>query len=158
MIDPRCLVRAFVALSLAVLASACGGDSAKGGGTAARSYPPAVVESMNRAVGLMGKFEFEQAAGAFAALAKEPQAPAEATLNLAIATLNQSREGAQEDALVRLREFLKSDPPRELALRARYCIALCELYLGRAAEAVPHFVEIADAKGADAYAQYFAGQ
>ena len=82
---------------------------------------------MNRAVGLMGRFEFEEAATAFTAIAGAPDAPDEARLNLAIATLNQSREGAQDDAINQLRAFLQSKPPRELELRARYCIALCEL-------------------------------
>lgn len=164
MTDSRCLACAFavrtcVALILASLMSACGGDSGgDAGSTATRAYPAEVVEKMNRAAGLMGKFEFEQAATAFAVIAQDPKAPAEAALNLAIATLNQSTDGAQDDALVRLRALLKTDPPRDLAVRARYCIALCELYLGRAAEAVPHFVAVAEGRGVDAYAQYFAGQ
>ena len=156
----RTLSGLFVAAACA-LAGGCSGDDARtqqSAGASARSHSPETVASMNRAVGLMGRFEFEEAATAFTAIARAPDAPDEARLNLAIATLNQSREGAQDDAINQLRAFLQSKPPRELELRARYCIALCELYLGRAAEAVPHFLEVAEARSTDPHACYFAGQ
>ena len=154
---------AFWSLLPAVVAAAallsCGeGGKPPASASAKPAHSPATVEAMNRAVGLMGKFEFEAAASAFEAMAKAPDAPVEARLNLAIATLNQSRDGAQERAIESLRAILKEDPPKPVAMRARYCLALCELYLGRPAEAAPHFVEVASAEGTDAYAQYFAAQ
>ena len=113
---------------------------------------------MNRAAGIMGKFEFEDAAKAFEAITAASGAPVEARLNRAIATLNQSRDGAQDTALVELKAFLAANPPAPLALRAKYCMGLCELYLGRAAQAEPLFSEAADARPGDPYAQYFAAQ
>lgn len=149
-----------VAGLVAVACGGCGGSESGGPerSAASRTFAPEVVSDMNRAVGLMGRFEFEAAAAAFERLSTAPDAPAEARLNLAIATLNQSREGAQEAAIAQLRALLQSEPGRDLALRARYCLGLCELYLGRAAEAVPHFLEVAEARGTDAHACYFAGQ
>ncbi len=158
---------------LSALPLACGGDkgatpqpsqqSSSKAAAAAPTYDAATIAAMNHAYGLMGKFEFEAAAAEFDAIARKAGAPPEATLDRAIATMNQSRDGAQEQAIAMLREFVKANaskdqPAKDLVLRARYAIALCDLYLGRAAEAAPAFVEIAQARGADAYAQYFAGQ
>ncbi|MFZ4750216.1 MAG: FG-GAP-like repeat-containing protein [Phycisphaerales bacterium] len=135
-------------------------DATRGraGAPAAPVLDPALTEAVNRGVGLMGKFEFAQAAELFGALAAAHPAVPLLRLNHAIATLNQSRDGAQDEAAAALRTLIQSSPPAEIAVRARYCLALCELYLGRAAEAVPHFVAVAESRGADAYAQYFAGQ
>ena len=147
---------------LAALPPSCGGDDTPGGGAvsapAAPALDPALTEAVNRGVGLMGRFEFAQAAELFASLAAAHPAVPLLRLNHAIATLNQSRDGAQDEASAALRALIQSNPPADTALRARYCLALCELYLGRAAESVPHFVAVAEARGADAYAQYFAGQ
>lgn len=118
----------------------------------------AMTTAMNRAIGEMGRFEFDRAGKEFAAITALPSAPLEAELGRAIATLNQSQEGAQDEALVQLGAFLAKNPSKDLALRARYCQGLCLLYLGRAGEAVAAFVPVAEARGGDAYAQYFAGQ
>jgi len=153
------LAAAILAVALPAALAGCGdGAPAQREGVSRPAHPPATVEAMNLAVGLMGKFEFEAAARAFGELAAAPGAPIEARLNAAIATLNQSREGAQEEAITSLRAILKDNPPAPIARRARYCLALSELYLGRPAEAAPHFTEVAATEGADAYAQYFAAQ
>ncbi len=147
------------AVLLAVALHACSGSDSQGGARRAEPrYPAEMVEAVNRAVGLMGRFEFEEAAGEFRAISSQPDAPAEARLNLAIAVLNQSREGAQDEAMEILRALLASKPDDDIALRARYCLGLCELYLGNAPEAVPQFVAVAEARGTDPCAQYFAGQ
>ncbi|MFZ9914597.1 MAG: FG-GAP-like repeat-containing protein [Phycisphaerales bacterium] len=118
----------------------------------------ATVAELNKAVGLMGRFEFEAAAEAFAAVAARTGAPVEAALGRAIATLNQSRDGAQDEALAQLGAIIAAKPSRDLELRARYCQGLCFLYLGRAGEAVAAFLPVAEARGADAYASYFTAQ
>ena len=160
MIAPR-VAPALVALSLLLAGCGGGGDSpsAPDAGAAPESqHSSETVAAMNRAAGVMGKFDFEEAAKAFDAIVQAPGAPLEARLNRAIATLNQSREGAQDSALAELTAFLAADPPAPLALRAKYCMGLCELYLGRAALAEPLFSEAADARANDPYAQYFAAQ
>jgi tetratricopeptide (TPR) repeat protein len=126
--------------------------------SSAEPLDAALAAEFNRAVGMMGRFEFEQAAAEFARIAKLPNAPREVALGHAIAILNQSREGAQDEALALLGEFLKTNPPKDLALRARYCQGLCLLYLGKPAEALTAFLPVAEARGEDAYAQYFTGQ
>lgn len=154
----RALAVCAVATALALVG--CNGDSGSGDGTGDVSpeVDPAVARDLNRAVGLMGRFEFEPAAAEFARIAALPGAPREAALGHAIAVLNQSREGAQDEALALLGVFLSTNPPKELALRARYCQGLCLLYLGKPAEALAAFQPVAEARGEDAYALYFTAQ
>ncbi len=118
--------------------------------------PP--LETMNHAVGLMGRFEFERAQAEFARIAAAPNAPAEAQLNHAIATLNQSHEGAQDEALALLDALLRSKPTSEIAQRAQYCQGVCLLYLGRAKEAQAMLLPLAQAQSSDAYTCYLAAQ
>lgn len=118
----------------------------------------ATIALLNEAAGLMGRFEFEAAAAKYAEAIALPARPAEAVLGQAIATLNQSREGAQDEALAMLGAFLKEKPPKELELRARYCMGLCLLYLGKPAEAATAFVPVAEARSTDPDALYFAAQ
>ncbi|MEY5061308.1 MAG: hypothetical protein RIS45_1229 [Planctomycetota bacterium] len=145
-------------IATSMLLAGCGKEGTSSTAAPAATHAPETVAAMNRAVGLMGRFDFEDAAKAFDLIAKAPKSPPEALLNRAIATLNQSREGAQDAALAELAAFLAANPPAPLALRAKYCVGLCELYLGRAALAEPLFAEAADARAADPYAQYFAAQ
>ncbi len=118
----------------------------------------ATIALLNEAAGLMGRFEFEAAAAKYAEAIALPARPAEAVLGQAIATLNQSREGAQDEALAMLGAFLKEKPSKELELRARYCMGLCLLYLGKPAEAATAFVPVAEARSTDPDALYFAAQ
>ncbi len=119
---------------------------------------PQTRDTMNHAVGLMGRFDFDGAQAEFARIAATPNAPIEAALDHAIATLNQSSEGAQEQALVLLEAILKSKPTGEIAQRAQYCRGLCLLYLGRAKEAQAVLLPVAQARPTDSYACYFAAQ
>jgi tetratricopeptide (TPR) repeat protein len=153
------------ALALGVFfLSACDGGSNDGDDAfesalgSAGEIDPAVARELNHAVGLMGRFEFEQAAAEMARIAAAPGAPREAALGHAIAVLNQSRDGAQDEALELLGKFIATNPPKDLVLRARYCQGLCLLYLGRAGEALAAFLPVAEARGEDAYAQYFTAQ
>jgi tetratricopeptide (TPR) repeat protein len=153
------LVRVVVAfLGVSVLLSCKKESPAASSGSPLVSYDDATMSLLNDAKGLMGRFEFEAAAAKYAEALALPSKPPEAALGRAIATLNQSREGAQDEALVMLGEFLATKPPRDLELRARYCQGLCFLYLGRAGEAVAAFTPVAEARSTDAYALYFAAQ
>src|SRR5687768_804020 len=69
--------------------------------TPREAVTPELVEQNNRAVGLMGQFNFNAAVDAFAAIeASAPDWP-EARLNLAIALMNRQGEGdaARAEAL-----------------------------------------------------------
>ena len=124
----------------------------------ARTTDAPTQAAMNSAVGLMGQFDFEGAAAAFAKIARQEDAPPEALLNQALAIMNQSREGAQDEAMALLRAFQATEPSKALAERARYAEALCALYMGRASEAAPLLEAIARNPSSDGYAQYFAAQ
>lgn len=151
------LALGFCALSLLPL-PACGPSGGGGGATARGGADPETVAAINAAVGLLGRFEFENAVAAYErVLASDPAQP-EARLGLAIATLNQSRDGAQDEALVQIGALLNANPPAEIAQRARYCQGLCLLYLGRAGEAVAAFGPVAEKAVGDAYAAYFHAQ
>ncbi|MFO0782418.1 MAG: FG-GAP-like repeat-containing protein [Phycisphaerales bacterium] len=103
----------------------------------------------------MGQFEFEKAAALFQqAVAADPTAW-EPRFDLAVALLNQSRPGAQEEAIEHLQK-LAAERPDDLAVP--YCHGLAALYLGNAGEAAPLFARVAAARPKDAYAQFYAAQ
>jgi tetratricopeptide (TPR) repeat protein len=160
---------AVAALATCVVSMGCDrsgstpGGAAQGGGAGQPSsaqpvYDAATVKVLNEAAALMGRFEFEAAFAKYGEALALPSKPPEAALGRAIATLNQSREGTQDEALAMLADFLATNPSAELALRARYCQGLCFLYLGRAGEAAAAFMPVAEARSTDAYALYFAAQ
>jgi Tfp pilus assembly protein PilF len=117
--------------------------------------PADLVAALNQGAAQMGQFDFAAAEATFAAaLAKHPESR-DAKLDLAISILNQSSDGAQERALVLLRELLSQDPGDS---RADYCSGLAQLYLGRPADALLHFRRAADANPSDAHAAYYTAQ
>jgi tetratricopeptide (TPR) repeat protein len=136
----------------------CGKNEQEPAPAGATAYDDATIALLNEAAGLMGKFEFEAAAAKYEAAMALPARPPEAVLGRAIATLNQSREGAQDEALAMLGAFVAEAPSKELELRARYCMGLSLLYLGKPAEAAAAFVPVAEARSTDADALYFAAQ
>lgn len=155
--------RVLALATLAAMPLACDPGDARDAGpqegsTATAPVPSETDRALNEAVALLGQFEFDRAATLLDELAAQPDAPPEATLAAAIAVLNQSEDGAQDEAIARLERFLASNPPKPLVERARYCMGLCLLYLGRPDEAAPYFVSVAEAHGDDPYAAYFAGQ
>ena len=103
----------------------------------------------------MGQFEFEKAAALFQQAVAANAAAWEPRFDLAVALLNQSRPGAQEEAIQHLQK-LAAERPDDLAVP--YCHGLAALYLGNAAEAAPLFARVAAARPADAYAQFYAAQ
>jgi hypothetical protein len=126
---------------------------------------PDLVERNNRAVGLMGQFDFNAAAGAFAELeAAAPGWPG-AKLNHAIALMNRQGAGDAARAEAMLRELLaepgrrrRRDDDQDVARRARYSLGLLLLHDGRDAEALPFLTDAANADPPDGFAAYFVGQ
>ncbi len=114
-----------------------------------------VIAHLNAGAGLMGQFEFEKARVAFeAALAIDPTNPY-AKIDAAIAQLNQSAEGSQALALEKF-TALVGDPT--VGLRATYCAALAQLFLGDCAAALKSFTRVSTEDPTDAYAAYYTGQ
>ena len=116
---------------------------------------PELVARNNRAVGLMGQFDFTAAVDAFTAIqAAAPDWP-EGRLNLAIALMNRQGEGDPARAEALLRALV--DIPA-VARRARYALGLLLAHDGRSAEALPLLTAVASADPPDGFAAYFAGQ
>src|SRR5688572_6638744 len=116
---------------------------------------PELVEQNNRAVGLMGQFDFKAAVDAFAAIqAGAPDWP-EGRLNLAIALMNRQGDGDAARAEALLRESLQAPA---VARRARYALGLLLMHEGREAEALPLLTAVAKDDPPDAFAAYFVGQ
>jgi len=113
------------------------------------------IEESNRAVGLMGQFEFEKARTIFANLGEKHPNWLAMQVNLAMATLNRQQEGDSERAMKLLDEVIAQ---REHFLEARYCKGLLLLNGGKAQEALGEFRYVAEHDPKDAYAQYYIGQ
>ena len=143
--------RTWVTCLLLMTAVACGSRDA--------APPPApdaaLVRATNAAVGLMGRYDFDAAVEAFAALAQAHPDSAQTSFNLAVALINRQREADAADAERRLRAL--TDDAR-VGVRARYALALLLLYQGREADAFPLLTAVAAAAPADGFAAYFAGQ
>jgi hypothetical protein len=116
---------------------------------------PELIERNNRAVGLMGQFDFNAAVDAFAAIQSAAPEWPEARLNLAIALMNRQREGDGPRAEALLRELLSTPA---LARRARYTLGLLLVHAGREAEALPLLTDVANGDPPDGFAAYFVGQ
>ncbi len=121
----------------------------------APAWTPEVIERNNRAVALMGRFDYEGAREIFAALARERPDDPDLAVNLAIATLNRNQEGDTQQALSLAESILRKHPEH---LRARYVAGLLRLYEGDAAAAAEHFRKVLDADPTDAHAAYYLGQ
>jgi Flp pilus assembly protein TadD len=149
----RCILAVAAAMVCAALA---GCDRSGGSGNRNPVAQPAeLVDALNQGAAKMGQFDFAAAEATFAAaLAKHP-ASRDAKLDLAISILNQSSDGAQERALVLLRQLLSQHPGDS---RADYCAGLAQLYLGQPADALLHFRRAADANPSDAHAAYYTAQ
>lgn len=144
-------------------APAASAPAAAGGERVAAPNPGGALELIranDAGVGLMGRFEFEAAAAKFKSVRESvplgaDDARREVTVNEAIAILNQSAEGQQEEALEILAGVLEDAPEH---LRARYASGLALLFLGRPEEAQPHFAFVAERDPSDAHAAYYHGQ
>jgi tetratricopeptide (TPR) repeat protein len=116
---------------------------------------PELITANNRGVGLMGKFQYEDARAIFQHLADQQPDWLDVKVNLAIATLNRQREGDEDAALAMLDDVLRRDPDH---LRAHYCTGLLKLYLQSPQQALPHFTFVAEKDDKDAHAAYYVGQ
>jgi Flp pilus assembly protein TadD len=114
-----------------------------------------IVAANNRGVGLMGRFEYEQAAKVFAELVKNYPDLLDVKINLAIAILNRQQEGDEHKALEIADEVLRQDASH---LRAHYVAGLLRLYLASPQEALGHFKRVAEADPEDPYAAYYLAQ
>ncbi|MBT8103241.1 MAG: VCBS repeat-containing protein [Gammaproteobacteria bacterium] len=131
--------------------------SACSGRDAATSERPgaSAIEANNRAVGLMGRFDYSEAQAEFSELAAAWPDWHDVKINLAIATLNRQETGDEMKALELAREVLKSDPDN---LRAHYVSGLVNLYIGFPDEALTHFEFVSDRDEKDAHAAYYRAQ
>lgn len=112
------------------------------------------VEAHNRALALMGRFEFEEAVPAFEAVLARAPGWDDARVNLAIALLNTQEEPALDRAQAELGRVLDRQPGH---LRAATSSGLIHLYRGQAAQALPLLQRVADADPDDAYALSWVG-
>jgi hypothetical protein len=116
---------------------------------------PELVERNNRAVGLMGQFDFSAAVDAFSAIQTGSPDWPEGRVNLAVALMNRQGGGDAARAEALLRQSL--DTPA-VARRARYALGLLLMHEGRDAEALPLLTAVANDNPPDAFAAYFLGQ
>lgn len=153
--------RCLTPLLLAALAMGCDSSGGAGKTTSPKVEKKAAVPSTkviranDRAVGLMGKFEYEAAHKVLAKLHAESPENLEIAVNLAIAKLNRQLAGDEDASLELLAEVLKQDPHH---LRAHYCSGLLLLHHGSTEQAIQHFRAVAKADPRDAYAAYHVGQ
>ena len=145
--------RGAAAIALAAALAGCDRGAPVPAGAAAGGE--AVRAEVDRAVGLMGVFEFADAERAFAAAAAREPASYEARLGHAIAVLNQSSEGAQQRALELLDAMLREWPDD---VRVTYCQGLAWLYLGDPAKALPRFRRVVERAPGDPHANFYSGQ
>jgi Flp pilus assembly protein TadD len=145
----RVLLHSCIFAFLHFIVAACAGQRSEGGLT------PAEVVTENRAIGLMGQYDFERARDAFAQLAAAYPDRTDLQINVAIATLNRQREGDDETARRLFEGVLKRQPDE---VRARFGLGLLLLHDGNARDALAHFTFVADRDKTDAHALYFAAQ
>lgn len=113
------------------------------------------VAANNRAVGLMGRFDYAAAHAAFAELVAERPDWRVARINLAIATLNRQHQGDEQAALA-MADAIVRDHPGDL--HGEYLAGLLRLYLASPDQALAHFERVVDGDPDDAYAAYYLAQ
>ncbi len=128
-----------------------------GAGRADVSQEPdaAAIAANNRAVALMGRFDYWKAEQAFAALAEQYPDWLDLRVNRAIAILNRQQDGDDTAALELVESVLSQAPAHA---RAHYVAGLLRLYLGSPEAAEAHFRKVSEADPRDAYAVYYLGQ
>ncbi len=109
----------------------------------------------NRAVGLMGRFDYQRAESAFAELVDKFPQWQEARINHAIAVLNRQLEGDEKKALAQVEEVLTHSPENP---RAHYVAGLLRLYLGEPETAEKHFRQVVLGDPGDGFAAYYLAQ
>ena len=115
------------------------------------------IAANNRAVGLMGRYEYDEAHAIFAQLVQTHPVWLDAKVNLAVATLNRQQEGDEVAALDILKEVLEVETDH---LRALYVAAILLKRTGdprNMATAFQYYQRVAEADPLDAYAAYQVG-
>lgn len=123
--------------------------------TAAFEPSAELIERHNRAVALMGHFDYAAAHDELAPLVEAHPQWLDGKVDLAIVTLNRRQTGDSEKAVALLREVLDRDPEH---LRAHYCLGILRLDGGDPEAARDLFAKVADRDPDDAYATYYTGQ
>jgi hypothetical protein len=113
---------------------------------------PELLAAHNRAVGLMGHFDYPEAVKLFVRVTAERPDLLDVQVNLAIARLNLDSGGTNAYPL--LDQVLKADPNH---LRARYCKAILLHHDGDLDAALPHFQFVAEKDPTDVFALDFCG-
>jgi tetratricopeptide (TPR) repeat protein len=144
------------ALIVAALALSLGGCG-RGDGSGARSTPPSAAEltQLDRAVGLMGQFDFAAARDVFASLAARHPDWYEARFDSAVATFNRQQEGDERAAGEQIQALLKERPDD---LRALYLLGLMAIRTQPPKDAESLLRRVVDGDPQDAYAKYFLAQ
>lgn len=115
----------------------------------------AQLAAHDRAVGLMGQFDYAAAFDEFAQLAEQLPDWPDVKVDWAIASLNRRQDGDVPRAQKLLDTVIQAEPTN---LRAKYCRALLALYAAEPEKAFELFQDVAQADSADGYAVYYAGQ
>ena len=135
-------------------ASSTGPQAAAEKPPAAEAAKPdaAIIAEHNRAVALMERYNYKDAADGFTKLAEKFPDWHDLRVNQAIAILNQDQKG--DRALPILAEVLKADPEQA---RANYCRGLLLLHGGDREKALPLFQKVLELDPHDIYASYYVG-
>ena len=123
-------------------------------GLAVASCKPDVGAGNDRAVGLMGQYDYAAAVAEFQAVVDAVPDWLDARINLAIATLNRQNEGDERLALDILAEVLEADPDEP---RALYVSGILHYYMGEIEPARDYFQRVVEIDPEDAHAAYFLG-
>lgn len=109
----------------------------------------------NRAVGLMGRYDYEAAAALLETLLADRPDWIDGRVNLAIAVMNRQMDGDEQRALELARAVLAAAPEHP---RALYVAGLLELRSGEMASAAERLDRVAAMDASDPYVAYFHGQ
>ena len=123
-------------------------------GLAVASCKPDVGARHDRAVGLMGQYDYGAAVTEFQSVVDAAPDWLDARINLAIATLNRQNEGDERLALDILAEVLEADPDEP---RALYVSGILHYYMGEIEPARDYFERVVEIDPEDAHAAYFLG-
>lgn len=114
-----------------------------------------LISRHNKAVALMGAFDYQQAAQSFTELLGIHPAWDFARVNLAIATLNRQQPGDEEQALSLAASVLDRSPDNK---RALYISGILNFNQGNIEQATRYFARVNALDPEDAYAAYYHAQ
>ena len=112
------------------------------------------VRENNRAVGLMGQYEYDEAAGIWQSLVTAHPLWTDGQVNLALAILNRQKDGDEIAARQMLQDITKKAKSN---VRAQYLAGFLALRAGDDNEARTRFATVIELDPDDAYAWYHLG-